>query len=200
MKRVVVGGQSRNIGKTSLAVSLISAMPELDWTAVKVTLFGHGICSQDGRPCDCAVDDPDHPFLISRETDSGGSSDTSRMLQAGARKALWVRAPQGRLGEAMPALEAHLRDDEHVLFESNSVLDFFTPDLYVVLLDPGVEDFKPSALRLLGRADAFAVSGSTPWPDPLLSKVTAARPVFPVAPPLWISDKLAAFARDRLTG
>lgn len=200
MKRVVVGGQSRNIGKTSLAVSLISAMPELGWTAVKVTLFGHGICSQDGRPCDCAVDDPDHPFLISRETDPDGSSDTSRMLRAGARKALWVRAPQGRLGEAMPALEAYLRADEHVLFESNSVLDFFTPDLYVVLLDPRVEDFKPSARRLLGRADAFAVSGSTPSAGSQLSKDTADRPVFPVAPPCWSCDKLAAFARDRVKG
>jgi hypothetical protein len=138
--------------------------------------------------------------LISRETDRDGSSDTSRMLRAGARKALWVRAPQGRLGEASPALNAHLRDDECALFESNSVLDFFTPDFYVVVLDHSVEDFKPSARRLLGRADAFAVTGSAPLSDTQLSEITAKRPVFPVAPPRYASDDLTAFARGRLAG
>ena len=53
MAIVVIGGHSRSVGKTSVVAGLISALPELNWTAVKVTQYGHGICSANGKPCDC---------------------------------------------------------------------------------------------------------------------------------------------------
>jgi len=40
---VVVGGHSRNVGKTSVVAGLIAALQELDWTAVKITQYGHGV-------------------------------------------------------------------------------------------------------------------------------------------------------------
>ena len=52
---VVVGGHTRNIGKTSLVAGLITALPELNWTAIKITQYGHGVCSTDGESCECAV-------------------------------------------------------------------------------------------------------------------------------------------------
>ena len=57
MAIVVVGGHSRNIGKTSVVAGLIAALPELRWTAVKITQYGHGICSANGEACDCATAD-----------------------------------------------------------------------------------------------------------------------------------------------
>ena len=42
---VVVGGHTRNIGKTSLAAGIVAAFPEMHWTAFKITQFGHGVCS-----------------------------------------------------------------------------------------------------------------------------------------------------------
>ena len=56
MSLVVVGGHSRNIGKTSVAAGLIAALPHYNWTAMKITQHGHGICSAAGEPCGCAVD------------------------------------------------------------------------------------------------------------------------------------------------
>src|SRR6266436_5467605 len=53
MAVVVVGGHTRNIGKTSVVAGLIAALPERHWTAFKVTQFGHGMCSANGEPCDC---------------------------------------------------------------------------------------------------------------------------------------------------
>ena len=44
MKIVVVGGNSREIGKTSVVVGLIRALRHRNWTAIKLTQFGHGIC------------------------------------------------------------------------------------------------------------------------------------------------------------
>lgn len=166
MMRVVVGGHSRNIGKTTAACDILAATAELGWTAVKMTRFGHGLCAADGKPCDCAVSDPAHPYLVSEEQDREGPADTSRMLRAGARRALWLRAPLTQLGDAMPALERRLASDSHVLFESNSGLDFFEPDLYVAVLDFRVQDFKESARRHLERADVLLLAdpaGQPPW-------------------------------------
>ena len=102
MAIIVIGGHSRSVGKTSVVAGLISALPEFDWTAVKITQYGHGVCSANGEPCDCAT--ADHSWAISEERDRSGESDTSRFLVAGAAQALWVRTEQGRLAEAMPAL------------------------------------------------------------------------------------------------
>ena len=44
MAIVVVGGQSRNLGKTSVVAGLIAAMRERNWTAAKITQYGHGVC------------------------------------------------------------------------------------------------------------------------------------------------------------
>src|SRR4051812_41265031 len=102
MAIVVVGGHSRSVGKTSVIAGLIAALAERRWTAVKITQFGHGICSADGAACDCAT--ADHSWAITEEKDHSGESDTSRFLLAGAEHSLWVRTRQGYLAEAMPAI------------------------------------------------------------------------------------------------
>lgn len=202
MIRVVVGGHSRNIGKTQTACDILAATADLGWTAVKMTRFGHGMCATDGKPCDCAVDDPVHPFVVAEERDREGAEDTCRMLRAGARRALWLRAPLAQLGLAMPALEERLAGDSHVLFESNSGLDFFQPDLYLAVLDFRVEDFKESARRHLERADAFLLASpdaepSWPWFDRgLLER----KPVMPLGDPAlgdFVRRSLAAQAGVR---
>jgi hypothetical protein len=201
MKLVVVGGHSRNIGKTAVAAGVINATRELAWTALKLTQYGHNLCSEDGRACDCAPENPDHPFAISREQDPGARTDTSRFLAAGAAEAWWVRTPQGRLAEAMPAVRRIIDGKPYVILESNSVLRFLRPDLYLMVLDWDNADFKPSALANLDRADAFVqleTARSEPaWPQAPLS-VIRRRPVFRVRPPQYFSEALAAFVRERL--
>src|SRR5690242_16831504 len=150
MALVVVGGHSRSVGKTSVVAGLIAALPEMCWTAVKITQYGHGICSADGAPCDCATDD--HSWAITEEKDRSGESDTSRFLVAGAEKSWWVRTRQGMLAEAMPALRERLVGN--VIMESNSVMKFVRPDLYLTVLDSQNADFKRSALEFLDRATA----------------------------------------------
>ena len=86
MAIVVIGGHSRSVGKTSVVAGLIAALREYEWTAVKITQYGHGVCSANGAPCDCATDD--HSWAISEEKNRGGESDTSRFLAAGAARAL----------------------------------------------------------------------------------------------------------------
>src|ERR1700751_4372836 len=112
MAIIVIGGHSRSVGKTSVVAGLIAALPELQWTAFKITQYGHGICSANGAACDCATSD--HSWAISEEKNPTGDSDTSRFLAAGALRAWWVRTEQGRLAEAMPALRETLARVENV--------------------------------------------------------------------------------------
>jgi hypothetical protein len=196
---VVIGGHSRSVGKTSVVAGLISALREYDWTAVKITQYGHGVCSANGAPCDCAT--ADHTWAISEESDRGGESDTSRFLVAGALRALWVRTEQGRLAEAMPALRQRLERSRNVIVESNSVLKFLRPDLYLPVLDPGTEDFKTSAREFLDRAGAVILhersNGGTAWQGVSLKPV-AERPVFRITPPPYVTPEIIEFVRRNL--
>ena len=95
MAIVVVGGHTRNIGKTSVVAGLIAAMPEMHWTAFKVTQFGHGMCSANGEPCDCET--AEHTVAVSEERIGGDSTtDSGRYLAAGAVRSFWVRTRAGR--------------------------------------------------------------------------------------------------------
>jgi molybdopterin-guanine dinucleotide biosynthesis protein len=159
MQLLVVGGHTRNIGKTALVVDLLRAFPEAAWTAVKITQYGHGLCSREGRACDCAPDE--HMFAIDEEQERKSGSDTSRFLAAGAAHAFWLRTKQGRLAEALPLLRETLDrtagSDGNVIVESNTLLNFLRPRLYLVVLDPTQEDFKESARFHLDRADALVL-------------------------------------------
>jgi hypothetical protein len=201
MKLIVVGGHSRNIGKTSVAAAVIAATRELGWTALKLTQYGHGVCSAHGEPCDCTVADPAHPFSITREQDAGGRGDTSRFLAAGAREAYWVRTPQGGLGAAMPEIRRIVEDRPYVVMESNSVMRFLRPDLYLAVLDGATADFKLSARENLDRVDAFVVvetAHERPAWEGVPQSLIERRPAFRVCPPRYWSAELESFVIDRL--
>jgi hypothetical protein len=195
---IVIGGHSRSVGKTSVVAGLISALPEFQWTAVKITQYGHGVCSANGEPCDCAT--ADHSWAISEERDRSAESDTSRFLVAGAKRALWVRTEQGRLAEAMPALRTKIQAANNMIIESNSVLKFIRPDLYLTVLDPTTIDFKNSAREFLDRAHAIILH-ETPeaaaWQAVSLKPV-ADRPVFRITPPQYVTKEMVNFVRANL--
>jgi hypothetical protein len=201
MALVVIGGHSRSVGKTSVVAGLIAALPEYHWTALKITQFGHGICSADGKPCDCATMD-DHFKAISDERDLGGDSDTSRFLVAGAERSIWVRTQQGRLGEAMPDIRRRIADAGNVIMESNSIMGYMQPDLYLTVLDSEQEDFKVSANEFLERADAVILhqheNGATPkWSAVSMERV-AGKPRFVIQPPTYVTPEIVEFVRARL--
>jgi hypothetical protein len=199
MSLIVIGGHSRSVGKTSVVAGLISALPEYDWTAVKITQYGHGVCSANGEVCDCATGD--HSWAISEERDRSGKSDTSRFLVAGAVQALWARTEQGRLAEAMPTLRRRLEGARNVIIESNSVLKFLPPDLYLTVLDPSTPDFKTSAREFLDRANAIILHESpqgAAWQAVSLKPV-AQRPVFRITPPPYVTPEIVHFVLENLT-
>lgn len=199
MALVVVGGHSRSVGKTSVVAGIISALPEFNWTALKITQFGHGICSADGKPCDCDTGD-DHFRAFSDEKERSGETDTSRFLVAGAARSIWVRTRQGRLSEAMQEIERKIAGAENVIMESNSIMQFLKPDLYLTVLEPATKDFKVSANEFLEQADAVIIhkSEAAPkWEIVSLDRV-ATKPAFTIQPPPYVTPEIAEFVRGRL--
>jgi hypothetical protein len=183
-----------------VVAGLIAALAEYDWTAVKITQFGHGVCSVNGESCECAMDE--HMWSVSEEKDAASGKDTARYLSSGARRSLWVRTKQGRLAEAMPDLRRELGDAANVIIESNSVLRFLRPDLYLTVLDPSTADFKNSAREYLDRADAVLLhaakdGGGAQWERVSLKPVEGV-PVFEITPPEYVTAEVVEFVRRRL--
>jgi len=200
MPILVIGGHSRNVGKTSVVAGLIAALPSFHWTAVKITQYGHGICSANGEACDCAT--ADHSWAVSEERDRSGESDTSRFLVSGADHSWWVRTEQGHLAEALPSIRKILASTPNVIIESNSILRFVKPDLYLTVLDPQTADFKASAQAFLDRADAVLLhsvenSKGLAWERVSLKPVTN-RPTFTIQPPNYVTPEVIAFVSARL--
>jgi len=147
MTTIVVGGHSRKIGKTSVVAGLIAAFPNHPWTAAKISPHWHtdsfGSSGEEkGEIC------------IHEESDRAGNTDTSRYLAAGAMRSIWVRVDENRFETAMQKLLRILRSNPYLIVESNSILRFIQPDLTVMILKPGVGEFKESAREMLLRADA----------------------------------------------
>ena len=201
MAVIVVGGHSRSVGKTSVVASLIARLPEFHWTAFKITQYGHGFCTADGAPCDCQTDD--HTIAISAERDPNTGTDSARFLAAGAVKSLWVRTRQGMLAEAMPRIRKELAAAENAILESNSILQFLRPDLYLTVLDPGTADFKDSARLYLDRADAILLRESGLKLEPrwtgVSGRLVEGKPSFVIGPPDYMNDELVGFVRERIT-
>jgi hypothetical protein len=200
MPIVVIGGHTRSVGKTSVVAGLIAALPGFHWTALKITQFGHGVCSANGEACDCAT--ADHSWAVSEEKDRSGESDTSRFLLAGANHSWWVRTQQGHLAEALPRIRKILAATQNTIIESNSILRFVKPDLYLTVLDPATADFKASAQNYLDRADAVLLhsvesSGPPAWKQVSLKPVTS-RPMFAICPPTYVTPEVVEFVRARL--
>ena len=197
MAIVVVGGQTRNIGKTSAIAGLIAALPELQWTAFKITQFGHGICSANGKPCDCETGP--HTIAISEERDPATGTDSARFLAAGAVRSFWVRTRQGQLASAMPRIRKELASSTNAIIESNSIVGLLKPDLYLTVLDPSNRDFKLSAETFLEKADAVLWSGPnmSAHPETRLHRVRH-KPQFFLEPPAYTNRNLTQFVADRV--
>ncbi len=186
---IAVGGHSRTIGKTAVLCGIIAGLPELAWTAVKLSQYGHGLCSRPGHPCQCF--DPRQPVAISEQTFPDPKTDSGRYLLAGARRAFWLRTPMGRLAEAMPGFREIVASSANLIVESNSLLGLLRPDFFVMVVDGAVADFKPSSVRFFDRASIIVPTSEAPfaWPE-VPAKLINSRPIEPALAPAYHSDAL----------
>ncbi|HTR45246.1 MAG TPA: hypothetical protein VMH06_06005 [Thermodesulfovibrionales bacterium] len=129
-----VGGAHSGSGKTTYACLLLRKLK--GWGAIKYTRT---------ELYSSLVDD--------RETLSTEDKDTRRMLDAGAARVLWVKAPPGGLEEMLPEAVARLSDLRGVVVEGNSAIEFLKPDIIIFVFGSEAEEIKESAKGVLLNAD-----------------------------------------------
>jgi hypothetical protein len=110
--------------------------------------------------------------------------------------------PAGELPRAAGLLRKILDQGENVMVESNSILELVQPDLFLMLLDFGCQDFKASSLRYMDRADGYVVIDrgiNGPLWEGVARGLWDAKPQFLVQPPRYLTPQLAEFVTSRLT-
>jgi hypothetical protein len=60
---------------------------------------------------------------------------THPVLLRRARRAIWVKTKEGRVGESLSALASELGKADPIVIESTSIVEFWGPDLFLVVLD-----------------------------------------------------------------
>jgi hypothetical protein len=189
MTTVVIGGHSRNVGKTSVAAGLIAAFSQYPWTAIKISSHQHAGFSEAA------------PGEFYEERDREGRSDTSRFLAAGASRALWVRIGEDNLESAMQRLLPIIQSCPFALVESNRILRYIHPDLFILVLRYDIEEFKDSARETLSRAHAIvAVNSGSSLPSwkGVSREALQGIPLFTTADPIRIPRRLIDFVQSRL--
>jgi hypothetical protein len=153
MAIIVVGGGGRGAGKTALVCGLMRALPEIPWTAVKITRHEHR--HEHGQ---------DKTTPIWEETAPGEGTDTARYLAAGARRALLVTAGEDALGPIVAQiLQEHSGASgainsgairAGIIIESNSVLRHLRPDVCLCAATSPWAEQKASFDLLMEHVDA----------------------------------------------
>ena len=108
----------------------------------------------------------------------------------------------GELTCAQATLRKILDQNENVIIESNSVLELVHPDLFLMVLDFGCEDFKASSLRFMDRADAFLVIDrgiNAPLWEEIARGVWDQKPQFLVKPPAYVTAEVCDFVNSKFS-
>src|SRR3954454_16479624 len=113
MALIVVGGQTKNIGKTTLICNIIAAFRQFHWTAVKISLHSH-------EPGDCELVAQGSGWSIWQQGSAESKRDTARFLDAGAERALLVQADEERLEVACSTLQEQLSTRNWIVESSNA--------------------------------------------------------------------------------
>ncbi|MCB9014407.1 MAG: hypothetical protein H6541_01345 [Lentimicrobiaceae bacterium] len=148
---LIIGGSSRNTGKTSLAVRLIEKYAkEHSITGLKVTSIRRGEEEYHGRHEDVINE---AKFTIYEETNFQGDKDTCRMLAAGAKRVFYIQTTEQYLDEAFKNFLSLKSDHSPIICESRSLRAVVKPGLLVLLKHYNPAFIKPGFSQLEALAD-----------------------------------------------
>ena len=151
MALIVVGGQAKHIGKTSLLCAIIQRFVSCRWTAAKITSHVHEVA-------DCDLVSAGSGWTICEQRCGDSNFDTARYLKAGAVRSLLVCAEPKNLAGACSDLQAQISSTANLIVESTAAATLLVPDLFLLVVNPEAQEFKISAEQQRTRADALVLS------------------------------------------
>lgn len=156
---LMISGNTRNSGKTSLACSVIRRFSkDHPVTGLKVTRIHPGeeaFHGDHGGENDAAWD-------LQEETNPAGHKDTSRMLQAGASHVYYIRTTDDHLAEALDAFLKQKCAGTLIVCESRSLRYAVEPGVFILMMRQTEPGKGKDVSTLLSLADAVTGKGDDP--------------------------------------
>jgi hypothetical protein len=147
---LMIGGASRNVGKTTLTCNIIrhfSKSHAIVGLKIKTIYEGdqffHG---KDRNPLK-------ENYRLIEEFEINGDEDTSKMLKAGAKRAFKLKVNNLNLHEAFIYFLEHIDKNSLIICESNSLRKVVIPDIFLMIKHIEDKNMKPSAIELEEFAD-----------------------------------------------
>jgi hypothetical protein len=151
---ILIGGNTRHIGKTTLACGIIRSFSAYEKiTALKVTSIYKNDETHHGE----------HELLkgknfsINPEAHSENPKDTSKMLMAGATESYYIQAMDHAVEVAWQEFLKIVPSNHLMVCESRSLRRIVKPGLFIYLKSSKVKEEKPYSLWLEGLADIVLV-------------------------------------------
>ena len=131
MKVVTVSGAHSGIGKTTTVERLLKGLN--GWSALKVTTIKEGSCPRE-MPCGiCEEQDAQFTIVADSSILNQCGKDTQRMMAAGAREVLWLKAKPSGLKKGLEAALKKFKYTRGVVIEGTSILKHLKPDLAILI-------------------------------------------------------------------
>jgi len=149
---LMIGGASRNVGKTSLTSEIIRKISlEHSIVGIKIKTLYDGDNFFHGKDRSPLTENEN--FRITEETSQEGAEDTSKMLQAGAKRVFKIKVKSQFIEEALETLKAKISETDLFVCESNSLRTVAKPGLFLMIKHKEGGEMKPSAKKLEKFAD-----------------------------------------------
>ncbi len=128
---VLIGGNSRHAGKTTLACRIITNLSEkTEVFGLKVTSVRPGESGLHGNH----IGEDFSGFSITEETDLLSGKDTCRMLDAGADRVFYIRAEDEFIQMALARFLSLYNSGQPIVCESRSLRRFVKPGLFLMMM------------------------------------------------------------------
>ncbi len=152
-KMVMIGGNSRNSGKTTLACSIITKLAATcEVIGLKVTSIRPGEEDFHGNHPEDLNDD----FSIFEELNPDSSKDTSKMLKAGASHVYYIRVSETHIENALLYFKTRYIKKQIIVCESRSLRRIINPGLFLIMMRiPAVGKTKDIAEYLIQADKVF---------------------------------------------
>lgn len=147
---VLIGGNSRNSGKTTMACSIIKKLSiDHEVIGLKVTSVKPGEEELHGNHNEDLKDG----FTILEEKNSGSQKDTAKMLEAGATHVYYICVEENFTKQAILHFLLSYATGQLIVCESRSLRNIINPGLFLIMMRLQVNTKSKDMSEFLGLAD-----------------------------------------------
>lgn len=148
---IMIGGNSRNSGKTTMACDIISKLASAhEVVGLKVTSVRPGEEELHGNH----NNEEDVPgFTIFEELDTESYKDTSKMLRAGSTHVYYIRVAETFIEKAIFHFLSRYIVNQIIVCESRSLRRIINPGLFLMMMKLPAEGKAKESINYLSLAD-----------------------------------------------